>query len=116
MVEKVGYKHEEQEHLERRESLGWITGAHTVPTGCFPLKSGTEPGRCKGLSSCSAEEMCHSHGVSGSCFTTTPLLLSITVGRELNCRLRGLNAATGACCSIDASPHVTRPFSKIIFR
>lgn len=74
MVEKVGYKHEEQD-LESRESLGWITGAHTVPTGCFLPKSGAEPRRCKGLSSCSAEEMCHSHGVSGSCITPAPLLL-----------------------------------------
>lgn len=88
MVEKVGYKHEEQEHLERRESLGWITGAHTVPTGCFPPKSGSEPWSCKGLSSCSAEEMCHSHGVRGSCIATAPPLLPVIVGGELGCRLR----------------------------
>lgn len=115
-MEKVGYKHEEQEHLERRESLGWITGAHTVPTGCFSPKFGTEPRRPKGLSSCSAEEMCHSRRVGGSCIATALLLLSIIVGRELDCRLRGLNAAAGACLSIDTSPDVGRPFSRIIFR
>lgn len=49
MVEIAGYKHEEQGHLERRESLGWITGTHTVPTGCFSPKSGIEPQRPKSL-------------------------------------------------------------------
>lgn len=45
-----------------------------------------------------------------------PPLLSVIVGRELGCRLEGLNAAAGACRSIDTSPDVRRPFSKIIFR
>lgn len=93
MVEKVGCKHEEQEHLEKRESLGWITGAHTVSTGCFSPKPGSEPRRCKGLSSCSAEEMCHSHGLSGSCSTTAPLLLSGAVGKRAGLQTKGFQCS-----------------------
>lgn len=112
-MEKVGYKHEEQGHLERKESLGWITGAHTVPTGCVSPKSGTEPQRPKSLCYCTAEKMCQTRWVSVSCMRRNSLLLlAIIFGRELDCRHKGLNAAGGACFSVDTSPDVTRPFLK----
>lgn len=115
-MEKVGYKHEEQGHLERRECLGWITGAHTVPTGCVSPKSGTEPQRPKSLCHYTAEKMCQTHCARVSCMCcNSPLLLSSIFGRELDCRHEGLNAAAGACFRIDTSLQVRRPFFKKYF-
>lgn len=87
MVEKVGYKHEEQGHLERRESPGWITGAHT---GCFSPKSGTEPQSPKSLLLYCRENMSDPSGECSCVCHNSPPLQSITFGRELDCRLRGL--------------------------
>ena len=116
-MEKVGYEHEEQGHLERRESLGWITGAHAVPTGCFSAKSGTEPQSPKSLCYYTVEKMCQTHWASVNCMRRNSLLLLLIVfGRELDCRHKGLNAAASVGFSTDTSADVRRPFLKIIFK
>lgn len=88
-----------------------------MPSGCVSPKSGTEPQRPKSLCYYTAEKMCQTHWASVSCtHHNSPLLLSIIFGREPDCRREGLNAAAGACFSIDTSPDVRRPILKIIFK
>lgn len=90
---------------------------HTVPAGCISSKSGTEPQRPQSLCYCTAEKMCQTYwlNVSSMC-CNSQLLLSIIFGTELDCRRKGLNAAAGACFSIDTSPDVRRCFLKTTFK
>lgn len=110
MVEKAGCKHEER-GIWRREKAWDGLQAHTVPTGCFPPESGTEPPRPKSLYCCyTAEQMCQTHWVSVRYMRCNSLLLLLAIFcRELACRHEGLNAAAYACFNTDTSPDVRRP-------